>query len=102
MWKTVWDWTKFVTLMLYVGVIPFTIDLPAPLILALVAVAMIAATATAMQQTRVEFGAIAARIYTSFPSIAPSSSERLPLPEAPGTPGTVRSRAPSLFSAALG
>lgn len=108
MGKNAWDSTKFALLMLSVGVMPFafySIEYPAPLVLALVAFVLVTiATGAAFA---IQSAHTAGRLLTvptsnrRGASIATAPVEFV-APEAPGTPGSVRSRAPALGFAALG
>lgn len=103
MWEKSWSWTKFITLMLCVGVIPFTPDIPAPLALAFVVIALAATAAMVIRHISTASRRIVAPVADlDLTSVSSTAHWQLLRPEAPGTPGTVRSRAPSLRSAALG
>lgn len=93
-----WDWVKFTALMLSVGVwmLPFSLELPAPLALALVTVALVAAASIVIRHAHALQCPVWAPAAMPHSASARVTGRPFILPEAPGTRGTVRSRAPAL------
>lgn len=97
-----WASIKLTLLLLYLGVLPLTPDVPLPFAFALLAVALVAAVPIFLQFART----LSHRLFTPVqPSIVHSAMPvawQLRRPVAPGTRGTVRSRAPSSLLTAHG
>ncbi|NLB47798.1 MAG: hypothetical protein GX814_08725 [Microbacteriaceae bacterium] len=97
-----WASIKLTLLLLYLGVLPLTPDVPLPFAFALLAIALVTAVPLILRFART----LSQRFFTpGQPSIvrsAPPGAWQLLRPVAPGTRGTVRSRAPSSLLAARG
>jgi len=82
--------------------LPLVPDLPFPFALVLLAFALVAAVPVFVQVVRALCGQVSASAQPSAVRRDAPDLGQLRRPAAPGTPGTVRSRAPSHLTAALG
>ncbi|MBK0421301.1 hypothetical protein JD292_04320 [Leucobacter sp. CSA2] len=90
-----WAAIKLTAVLLYLGVLPLTPDLPLPFAFALLALALLAATPVIADFARSLSQRHVTRVQPS--TAGPATPVAWPplRPVAPGTRGTVRSRAPS-------
>lgn len=97
-----WASIKLTLVLLYLGVLPLTPDVPLPFAFALLAIALVAAVPLFLRFART----LSRRFFVPFQSSvvrsATPGSWQLLRPVAPGSRGTVRSRAPSGVLAAHG
>lgn len=97
-----WASIRLTLVLLYLGVLPLTPDLPLPIAFALLALAMAAAVPLLLRLART----LSCRVFVSDQRSVELDLARgswpLHRPMAPGTRGTVRSRAPSTLNAAHG
>jgi len=97
-----WASIKLTLVLLYLGVLPLTPDVPLPFAFALLALALVAAVPLFLRFARTLSQRFFAPVQSSFVRFATPGSWQLLRPVAPGTRGTVRSRAPSRPMAAHG
>jgi hypothetical protein len=97
-----WAWIKLTLVLLYLGVLPLTPDVPLPFAFVLLALALVATVPLCLRFART----LSHRLFAPVPpSIVRSTTPdvwQLIRPVAPGARGTVRSRAPSGLRAARG
>lgn len=101
-----WAAIRIVLILLYLGVLPLTPDLPLPFVFAALALALVAAAPVILRCTRVlsQYFGMIPRGNTQAAAERDQSPDcwRVLLPTAPGRPGHVLTRAPSLLAAAHG
>lgn len=99
-----WASIKLTLLLLYLGVLPLAPDVPLPFAFAfaLLALALITAVPLFLRFARILVSRSFEPVQQSAVRSATPGSWQLLRPVAPGTPGTVRSRAPSGLIAAHG
>lgn len=97
-----WASIKLTLVLLYLGVLPLTPDVPLPFAFALLALALDAAVPLFLRFSRTLSCRFFAPVQPLIVRSATPGSWQLLRPVAPGTPGTVRSRAPSSLLAAHG
>lgn len=100
--KKRWASIKLTLLLLYLGVLPLTPDVPLPFAFALLALALIAAVPLFLLFARSLSHRLFTPVQSSIIYSSPPGVWQLLRPVAPGSRGTVRSRAPSRLLAAHG
>ncbi|MHA3683009.1 hypothetical protein ACXR2T_00390 [Leucobacter sp. HY1910] len=95
-----WASMKLTLLLLYLGVLPLTPDVPLPFAFVLLALALIAAVPLIQRFARTLCHRHFTPVQQSIVHTATLGAWQLLRPVAPGTSGTVRSRAPSGLLAA--
>ncbi len=90
-----WASIKLTLLLLYLGVLPLTPDVPLPFTFLLLALALVAAVPFFLQFARTLSHGFFTPVQPSLVRSATPGAWQLRRPVAPGSRGTVRSRAPS-------
>lgn len=90
-----WASVKLTLVMLWFGILPFDLDAPVMIALALLGLAVVIGAPILLHCVRSVISSVAPPVPVLSVRTTAPDARPLPRPEAPGTPGTVRSRAPA-------
>lgn len=99
---TRWATVKLTLVLLYFGILPFDLDAPVLFALALLGMAIVIAGPVVLRSVRALAAITVTPVPVPFAGTASPDQRPLPRPQAPGTSGTVRSRAPARLFALHG